>query len=223
MTKASRYQTTSGWLNQNINRRKLIVATETLNKDQERELFHHIERSKLSEIDYLDLTQVPENKVSSPELSLVWRRSLSLKQKTLTLLRNTTSILLNPKPLYHLIDKGMGAELFASVTCDIDQKNMDCQFHCRLSEISLALMQGKTVILKGELSIYAYTAIQNLFNKQRQIKLPNSAEPQSLPGLFNYCDAEIKLSYPGCRSDFSPANLIDSAAVGTIPKYPIHI
>ena len=66
---SKRYQTTSGWLNQKTNRRKLIVPTESLNKDQERELFHHIERAKLSKIGYLDLTQVPENKVSSPGIS----------------------------------------------------------------------------------------------------------------------------------------------------------
>ena len=36
--KSNCYQTTGGWLNQNNNRQKLIIATEALNKDQEREL-----------------------------------------------------------------------------------------------------------------------------------------------------------------------------------------
>ena len=102
----------------------------------------------------------------------------------------------------------MGAELFASATCEIDDKSMDCQFHCQLSEITLALMKGKTVILKGELSLYAYAAIQNLFNAA-QINYPTGRASISVRP-FNYCDAKIKLSYPGCRSDWPPETLIDS-------------
>ena len=122
-----------------------------------------------------------------------------IEKKTLTLLRNTTSIVLNRNLFTILSIKAWGAELFASATCDMDENNTDCQFHCHLSGISLALMQKKTVILKGELSIYAYTAMQNLFSPHAQIKLPNAAKPQYLPGLLIIVTP--KLNYPTLVAD----------------------
>jgi MoxR-like ATPase len=193
------YQTTSGWLNQKNRPVKLLVITETLSRDQERELFHLIDEEDAPKINYLDLTQVPDNEVSLPLLSLHDGGAHIIETEDPDFIAKHYLQTMESKPLYRLIDKNMGAELLASATCDIDQKNLDCQFNCRLSEISLALMQGKTIILKGELSIYAYTALQNLFSEHGQIKLPNAEKPQSLPGRLIIVTP--KLNYPTLVAD----------------------